>query len=361
MRAGLVALICLGLAALHGARATDAPEPALAVARALERGDTAAMREALAAHARATSLDEAAELFARTLDAVPRNRAFRVRYERALADPLWPARASSHELFLLVPGWRYRTDPATGADLARVHRVLEDLGLETRLVPIDENDTVEANAVTLAAEIERLLPEGRRLILVSTSKGGAETHLALDRLRQAGRAGHVAAWVNIGGLLHGTAIADYWDTWPRSWLAAIGFAFRGHHTRAIPTMATAASRARIAASQLPAHVVVVNYLAVTRERRPHRLDARQLRDPRRARAERRPDAARRRDRAAGDHRGGARLRPLPSHAGPRPPHCGDGAVGAGPPPGRRHLVARRDAAQGAAVDAGRDVPSAAAW
>ncbi len=85
-------------------------------------GDTAAMREALAAHARATSLDEAAELFARTIDAVPRNRAFRVRYERALADPLAPVRASSHELFLLVPGWRYRTDPATGADLAQVQR-----------------------------------------------------------------------------------------------------------------------------------------------------------------------------------------------------------------------------------------------
>jgi hypothetical protein len=266
MRAGLVALICVGLTGLHGARAADAPGPALAVARALEHGDTTAMREALAAHARATSLDEAAELFARTIDAVPRNRAFRVRYERALADPLGPVRASSHELFLLVPGWRYRTDPATGADLAQVQRVLESLALATRLAPIGENDTVEANGAALAAEIERLLPEGRRLILVSTSKGGPETHLALDGLRQAGRAGHVAAWVNIGGLLHGTAIADYWDTWPRSWLAAIGLTLGGHDARAIPTMTTAASRARIAAAQLPAHVLVVNYLAVTRER-----------------------------------------------------------------------------------------------
>ncbi len=258
-------LLLFGLAAAPTPFAADVP-PGLAFAQALERGDAAAMRESLAAHARATSLDQAAELFARIIDAVPRNREFRVRYERALADPLWPVRESSHELFLLVPGWRYRTDPATGADLARVHRVLESRGFETRLVPIEENDTVEANAVTLAAEIERLAPDGRRLILVSTSKGGPETHLALDRLRRADGAAHVAAWVNIGGLLHGTAIADYWDAWPRSWLAAIGFAFRGHHTRAIPSMATAASRARIAASQLPAHVLVVNYLAVPRER-----------------------------------------------------------------------------------------------
>ena len=258
-------LLLFGLAAARSPFAADVP-PGLAFAQALERGDAAAMRESLAAHARATSLDQAAELFARVIDAVPRNREFRLRYERSLADPLSPERETSHELFLLVPGWRYRTEPATGADLAQVQRVLESRGFETRLVPIEENDTVEANAVTLAAEIERLAPDGRRLILVSTSKGGPETHLALDRLRRADGAEHVAAWVNIGGLLHGTAIADYWDAWPRSWLAAIGFAFRGHHTRAIPSMATAASRARIAASQLPAHVLVVNYLAVPRER-----------------------------------------------------------------------------------------------
>ena len=261
----VIALLLLGLAASQSLLAADAPPPALAFARALEDSDTAAMREALAAHARATSLDQAAELFARTLGAVPRNREFRVRYERELAAPTLP-REASRELFLLVPGWRYRTEPATGADLAQVRRVLEGLALATRLAPIDENGTVEANAAALAAEIERLVPDGRRLILVSTSKGGPETHLALDRLQQAGRAGQVAAWVNIGGLLHGTAIADHWDAWPRSWLAAIGFAFRGHHTRAIPSMATAASRARIAASQLPAHVLVVNYLAVPRER-----------------------------------------------------------------------------------------------
>ncbi|HSD54132.1 MAG TPA: hypothetical protein VLC47_08190 [Burkholderiales bacterium] len=245
--------------------AADVP-PALAFARALENGDAAAMREALAAHARMTSLDEAAELFARTLEAVPRNREFRVRYERALAAPILPARKGSRELFLLVPGWRYRSEPATGADLAQVQRVLERLALATRLAPIGENDTVEANAEALATEIERLAPEGRRLILVSTSKGGPETHLALDRLRQAGRAGQVAAWVNIGGLLHGTAIADYWDTWPRSWLAAIGLALGGHHARAIPTMTTAASRARLATSQLPQRVLVFSYIGVPRER-----------------------------------------------------------------------------------------------
>lgn len=262
---GRTLVLLLGVAAAWLACATgDSAENGFA--RAFERGDVAAMRVALAAHAQATGLDAAAELFSRTIDAVPRNRAFRMRYEQALAESGGAVRAPSRELFLLVPGWRYRTEPATGADLAQVRAVLERLGLEARLAPIAENDTVEENAAALAADIERLAPGGRRIVLVSTSKGGPETHLALDRLRRADGAGHVVAWVNIGGLLHGTAIADYWDTWPRSWLAAIGFAFQGHHTRAISSMATAASRARAAELQLPRHILVVNFLAVPRER-----------------------------------------------------------------------------------------------
>jgi hypothetical protein len=258
-------VLLLGVVAAWSAGgAGDSAERAFA--RALERADVAGMRDALAAHAQAAGLDAAADLFARTIDAVPRNRAFRARYQEALADPTGPVPDASRVLFLLVPGWRYQTDPATGADLAQVHRVLERLGLQARLALIEENETVEANAAILAAEIERLAPTGRRLVLVSTSKGGPETHLALDRLRREDGAGHVAAWVNIGGLLHGTGIADYWDTWPRSWLAAIGFAFRGHHTRAIPSMATAASRARAATLRLPPHVLVVNFLAVPHER-----------------------------------------------------------------------------------------------
>lgn len=257
-------LVLGGAAAAWAGAAGDSTERDFT--QALAREDVAAMRAALAAHARATSLDAAAELFAREIDGLPRNREFRARYEQALAQPNAPVQSDARTLFLLVPGWRYRANPETGADLAQVRAVLERRGLETRLAGIEENDTVEENAAALAAEIERLAPAGRRLILVSTSKGGPETHLALDRLRRVDGAGHVAAWVNIGGLIHGTAIADYWDTWPRSWLAAIGFALRGHHTRAIPSMATEASRARAAGLQVPPHVLVINYLAVPRAR-----------------------------------------------------------------------------------------------
>ncbi len=254
-------MVAFAAAAAWTWAAAAADEPT--VFAALDRGDTSALREALAALARNASVDHAASVLAAALEAKPRNRAFRARLERhAEVAPAALADVPPRYLFLMVPGWRYLLNPETGADLARPRAVLERIGFEARLVPLDQNGTVEDNAAALAAEVARLADERRALVLVSTSKGGPETHLALDRLRREERAQHVAAWVNIGGLLNGSAVADFWETWPQSLLAMVGFALQGLSTRSIASMTTAASRARFAAARLPAHVLVINYLAV---------------------------------------------------------------------------------------------------
>jgi hypothetical protein len=242
-------------AALCGWAVAAADEAAIHAA--LDRGDTTVLRDALAALSRTGSPDAAATTFAAAAEALPRNREFLARLETARAEP-----APRRYLFVLVPGWRYRINPETGADLARPRAMLERLGFAAHLVPLDQNGTVEANAQALADEIVRLEGDARRLILVSTSKGGPETHLALDLVRRAGRAGHVAAWVNIGGLLNGSAVADYWTSWPRRWLAAVAFAFQGMGTASIDSMTTAKSRARFAAVSVPDWVLVINYVAV---------------------------------------------------------------------------------------------------
>jgi hypothetical protein len=243
-----------------GGETSDAPD---AVGAALARADTAALRDALAALSRAASVDDAAQAFAASVDALPRNRDFRMRLEAASTEASGgPVASAPRYLFLLVPGWRYRVNVETGADLARPRAVLERLGFATELVPLDENGTIEANARALADAIARHEAGGRTLILVSTSKGGAEAHLALDLARRSEGAGHVAGWVNIGGLLNGSAIADYWAAWPQRWLAAIAFAFQGFGIASIDSMTTETSRARFAAAALPAHVLVVNYVAV---------------------------------------------------------------------------------------------------
>jgi hypothetical protein len=252
----LAAGTVLGLAAL----ACAAAEPATAVADAVRQGDVPALRERLAAISRASSIDAAARAFAAAMESLPRNREFRARFEAARASVAVAPASDAGYLFVFVPGWLYQSNPDSGADLARPRAVLGAMGLATRLVPLDENGTVEANGAALAAELEGLAGDGRRLVLVSTSKGGPETHLALDQLGRSDRAGHVAAWVNIGGLLNGTARADWWMEWPQRWLAVVGFAFLGRDTEAIPSMMMAPRRARFAELRVPHGVLVVNYI-----------------------------------------------------------------------------------------------------
>jgi len=250
--------------ALALSSAASSADPEAQARAAIGRGDNAGLREALATLGRAQSLDDAAAFFADAVEQLPRNRAFRARFDAALAGPLAPPADQGRYLVVFVPGWLHATHPESGADFARPRRVLAARGYAVHFAAIDENGTVEANGDALAVELERLAGDGRRLILVSTSKAGPETQLALDRLERTGQAGHVAAWVNIGGLLNGTPLADHWDTWPRSWLAAIAFAFMGHDTAAIPTMRTGVRRARFAALRVPDGILVVTYIGAPR-------------------------------------------------------------------------------------------------
>ena len=251
-------------AALFLAAASADPATEAQAVAALERGDTPAFRDALLALARASTLDDAAAFFADAVERLPRNRAFRARFDAAVAGPLAPPAGRERYLFVFVPGWLYRTNPESGADFAGPRRVLAARGYAVRLAELDENATVEANGELLGAELERLAGDGRRLVLVSTSKAGPETQLALDRLERAGKAGHVAAWVNIGGLLNGTPLADHWDAWPRSWLAAAAFVFMGHGTESIGSMTTGARRPKFAGLRLPAETLVVTYIGAPR-------------------------------------------------------------------------------------------------
>jgi hypothetical protein len=165
-------------------------------------------------------------------------------------------------LFLFVPGWLYRTDPATGADLARTRALLSSRGADVALAATDENGAVERNAMLIAQQLRALHAESpaRRVVLVSVSKGGAETALALSMLRDEPSAAAVRAWVNIGGLLAGTALADIGASWPACWLVQLAVlpdaSFEG-----IRSLSTQRSVERASRLQLPSHVLVVSYMS----------------------------------------------------------------------------------------------------
>ena len=116
---------------------------------------------------------------------------------------------------LFVPGWLYISDTTTGADFAEQRARLTQAGIVNELVPVKENGTVAENAAIVAQVLRERLAEGERVLLVSASKGGPEAALALTQVNDAGP-GQIKGWVNVGGLLGGTPLADKGSRFPWS-------------------------------------------------------------------------------------------------------------------------------------------------
>lgn len=191
------------------------------------------------------------------------NRRLRAAFERkvdAAAANGAPMRTCADCLVLFAPGWVYQTQPETGADFARERRLLDSLDIPNRLIETEEVGTVEENAALIADAIQRQ-SKGRKLILVSASKAGPEVALALDQL-QSGRAEHaVAAWINIGGILRGSPLADWAQDWPQYPLVALLTPFRPWTLESIESMTTERNRARFESAELPPDMLVINYAA----------------------------------------------------------------------------------------------------
>lgn len=104
---------------------------------------------------------------------------------------------------LRVPGLFYRSHAWTGADLAGVSAWL---GREVVLVETGEVDTVTNNAACVRRAVIDATRGGRRAVLVSASKGGADVQAALGD--DPALASRVAAWIDLVGLLEGTPLTD---------------------------------------------------------------------------------------------------------------------------------------------------------
>ena len=225
-------------------------------------------RAAYADLARRYSPDFATLRFASAVDARPENRGARANFEeklQRLRNGDRPARSlCARRLLVLVPGFAYRADPATGADLSAQRTALQEIGCDTHFLEVDEIGTVESNATYIARELTRLIAARQdaydNMILVSVSKGGAEVALALAMLDSAAAA-RVHAWVNVGGILRGTHLADHARVWPRSWLARGVFWFLGFPGELLSNLSTATRRPVFEALRIPAHIRRLNYLA----------------------------------------------------------------------------------------------------
>jgi hypothetical protein len=214
-------------------------------------GDGVPTHEFLREFSREFSPDTATAFVADRLLREETSRPFRQLYERELANaragqiPDTPPTTLDKYLFLVVPGFVYQSVKESGADLAGHRQLITRRGIQNYLIPIPETGTIDANADQIAEELSRAAATGKRLIVTSASTGGPSTALALAGLGAPERE-RVKAWVNVGGLLRGSAIADVADRLPRRLLSRALFYIKGWQYASVQSMMTERSRERFA-------------------------------------------------------------------------------------------------------------------
>jgi hypothetical protein len=125
-----------------------------------------------------------------------------------------------------------------------------------------ENGTVECNARIVAAAVRQVQEQGSDVILISASKGGPETAMALGTILRPEETNRVRAWINICGVLGGTHLADEASTKPlRARVRLRRMGGPGDLTGVL-SMTTERSKRRMSQASLPKHVLVVNYVPV---------------------------------------------------------------------------------------------------
>lgn len=105
---------------------------------------------------------------------------------------------------VVVPASFYREFPSLGADGALLMEVGSALGLRSLRVDVPSRATVDEGAVSLLRTLRTTL--SRPVVVASLSKGGADVRVALERDPEA--FANVEAWIQVGGLLRGSPLAD---------------------------------------------------------------------------------------------------------------------------------------------------------
>ena len=107
----------------------------------------------------------------------------------------------------VVPGAFYLEHPETGADGRFVLDEAARLGCRTACVPLLSFGPLHENARRLLDWLDRQPPQP--IVLVSLSKAGAEVRLALADPSAGDRFRHVVTWINLSGLVCGTAMVNW--------------------------------------------------------------------------------------------------------------------------------------------------------
>jgi hypothetical protein len=225
-------------------------------------------RDDLIQISRQFSNDFAALFLADRLWQDQRNRSVQKAFHRQMALPreelFVPPVSVDDYLVLLVPGWNYVANGhVTGSDFAAPRRLIDRLGIENHLVLVPSNGSVMQSAELIAASVTRHSGNDKKLIIVGASAAGPSIHYTLGKLLAHEELGSVVAWVNLGGILHGSPLVDYFQKWPQKMVLNLAMAWLDWDEEEIMTLSASQSRERVKTLKLPPDLLVINYLGLS--------------------------------------------------------------------------------------------------
>ena len=164
-----------------------------------------------------------------------------------------------------VPGFRYEHID-NGGDFLQQRILFDAAGIEYELIRIDGTGRVQPNAEIVANRLNELNKIHKNIIIISVSKGGLETAIALGELLDHDNASSIKAWLNVGGILKGTPVADRWSKpFMRFWMACGLFMVRikVELKGLLNEMSYELGKERYKSFDIPSHIYTVNLIAAS--------------------------------------------------------------------------------------------------
>lgn len=127
---------------------------------------------------------------------------------------------------IVVPGAFHKEYPHTGADGARLIAPLRKNGFDVSIMPIPSFAPLKQGATHVSEWVAANVASPA--VLMSLSKGGAEVKLAFATERTRTWSRHLIGWIDLSGILEGTALVNWLERrhW-RWWAIRAGLWARG--------------------------------------------------------------------------------------------------------------------------------------
>ena len=161
-----------------------------------------------------------------------------------------------------VPGFGYKEDTTTGADFARQRALLSEKKIPHQLIEIDEWGLAEDNAKFVANSLRKINAQHQNIIIVSASKGGLETCIALGKYLKPKEVSNVKHWISVGGILRGSPLADPYLSGYKYWFAKFMLFIKRKPSHFLKEISFQYRNKSYASLNFPKHIQRVHFVGI---------------------------------------------------------------------------------------------------